>query len=188
MDTMTALIEEAPGWLAEPMREFLAADGGNDLVTTMRLLLEIEREHGWKSVEEGKRLNLGGPRMRPAALGVWVKNGRARANKRLKLVEAEMTEFMEQWWTWWAVLQSPWRLRNDEGQWIRTMSGVGWDKLNVPGQNGLLSVVAVLSWWKSYVIESGDEEAAKQLEEARLDVDWAMSGLLFDLRGGVAKK
>ncbi|KAF9017041.1 hypothetical protein BDZ89DRAFT_935656, partial [Hymenopellis radicata] len=84
---------------------------------------------------------------RPSVLTTWIMNGRTRTGKRVVLGEADAAALATSWESWWAELQEIWRMRDEDGRWRRDVYGNEWKKLIVPGQNGLLSVVAVLSWW-----------------------------------------
>ncbi|KAF8994312.1 hypothetical protein BDZ89DRAFT_927654, partial [Hymenopellis radicata] len=91
--------------------------------------------------------NLPGPRMRPHLLTSWINNGRTRQKKRIVVDEKTGPAFLAAWMPWWSHLQESWRVRGEDGEWRRDGYGEEWRKMAVPGQNGMLSVVAVLSWW-----------------------------------------
>ncbi|KAF9022414.1 hypothetical protein BDZ89DRAFT_1042221 [Hymenopellis radicata] len=177
------LLKDAPSWLEEAVDEFMGAEGGDALLSLMRLLLEIERQHGWISVDEGKKFNLPGARMRPHLLTSWISNGRTRQRKRIVVDEKTGPAFVAAWKPWWSYLQESWRVRGEDGEWKRDAYGDEWKKMGVPGQNGMLSVVAVLSWWKSFIESQGSVLGAEAVGEkewvgARNDVEWVLKGLL----------
>ncbi|KAF9000333.1 hypothetical protein BDZ89DRAFT_1050947 [Hymenopellis radicata] len=178
------LTTDAPPWLQDAVNEFIEAEGSQEMLPLLLLLLEIEREHGWTTVEKGKTCNLPGKRMRPLILTTWINNGRTRTGKRVVLAGAEVGKLPTAWRSWWAELQEPWRIREEDGRWKRGEYGDEWRKLVVPGQNGILSIVAVLSWWTSFchTAESAmEEQSVKVCVEARTDVEWVMKGLLAKL-------
>ncbi|KAK7006051.1 hypothetical protein R3P38DRAFT_2556461, partial [Favolaschia claudopus] len=57
-----------------------------------------------------------------------------------------VVKFEQNWWQWWAKLQPHWRVR-DRGPSERFIVKKDWESLRVPGQNGMVSVLATLYWW-----------------------------------------
>ncbi len=74
------------------------------------------------------------------------------------------------WWLWWGGLQPEWREMNERGRPI--IGGRGsWERLERPGQNGLLLVLLALAWWGEVASPTTKEDwlaAAK-------DVAWVVS-------------
>lgn len=68
---------------------------------------------------------------------------------------------------------------------MRDSYGDDWSSLRVPGQNGLLGVVAVLSWWMMYAVSEGVGQDL--CVEAVSDAKWAMEGLLQHVRARATK-
>ena len=65
-----------------------------------------------------------------------------------------------------------WRNRDESGRLVVGAGGSGpWDTLICPGQNGLISVLACLSWWFE------EEHSSDRWREAVSDVLWVLHGI-----------
>ncbi|KAF8892746.1 hypothetical protein CPB85DRAFT_1177072, partial [Mucidula mucida] len=82
-------------------------------------------------------------------LSHWIAGGRTGRLERQVLKEKDVLKFLAAFQSWWDVLQPSWCSRDAEGKWETGMYGKDWQKLDCGGVNGLLSVVACLSWWAS---------------------------------------
>ncbi|KAJ7487246.1 hypothetical protein B0H11DRAFT_1615572, partial [Mycena galericulata] len=97
---------------------------------------------------------------RPGEIHTWVKNAR-KGTPVIKDVDA----FIKQWGTWWKAINPQWRLVDG----VLSRGGEGsWEGMRVPGQNGFLSVLIGLKWWREKAARAGGEE----WKEAVRDVAW----------------
>ena len=77
--------------------------------------------------------------------------------------------YAAQWQDWWSRMQPDWR-RGSDGL-LRDRDGP-WDKLAVPGQNGMFIVLVSLSWWRAIALESG--LSLETCDECTQDVRWVL--------------
>lgn len=96
--------------------------------------------------------------------------------------------YAQEWWKWWQILQPEWRVFDSDTtgvcagtRAVQPESPDAWDRLLVPGANGLLGVVASLYWWGCGVV--GLEGKKRKEEEdgwikAVEDCAWVMECLV----------
>jgi hypothetical protein len=126
----------------------------------------------WLELEERYGFVLGSSALksqyRPVEVKDWIGDGRGR-NMAVRPI-SDIGIFEEGWWKWWTGLQPTWR-----GIW-KGRAGTpppedgSWEKLVMPGQNRMLSVVATLYWWGYAEKERGLVETSAGWEEAAKDV------------------
>ncbi|KAJ7721199.1 hypothetical protein DFH07DRAFT_760601, partial [Mycena maculata] len=105
---------------------------------------------------------------RPEEVGTWIKY----VQKGILTIENGQA-FAEKWENWWRALNPDWRVAED-GTPLREERGA-WDKMEAPGANGFLGVLACLKWWKLKVdIADGD----KRWAAAVADVMWVLSRMV----------
>ncbi|KAF9004184.1 hypothetical protein BDZ89DRAFT_967134, partial [Hymenopellis radicata] len=117
-------------------------------------------------------------KLRPALLSKWVGNGRTRS-PRLVLSDRDMPQFIESWKLWWNDMQPEWRKKQGTGVGDKGEVKGKWGCVTRPGINGLLSVVAVMSWWGTAMVRDNDKDAFVRVVE---DVRWLMEGVLKELQ------
>ncbi|KAK0493811.1 hypothetical protein EDD18DRAFT_1356290 [Armillaria luteobubalina] len=104
------------------------------------LLTDVERKS--RSIKSGKPLK----RMfRPSQVSLWIQNARSQDPTPLD----DRGAFVAAWWLWWRDVQPKSRgLAGREGPVpASTCSDDGdWEDMRRPGQNGLYSIIAALSW------------------------------------------
>jgi hypothetical protein len=98
---------------------------------------------------------------------VWNQNRRPIAANRQPVIK-DLQVFIAGFWKWWDALNPPWCLRVDGH--LRIGGDGPWGSLHKPGQNGFLSVLQILSWWRGMVGAEGFEEWNSALE----DVAWVL--------------
>ncbi|KAJ7050891.1 hypothetical protein C8F01DRAFT_1263591 [Mycena amicta] len=85
--------------------------------------------------------------------------------------------FRQMFLSWWSEMQPAWRERGDDGRYRRDpAAGRGWETMGSPGKDGMLLVVAALSWW-------GREEGKTHSvgwNTAAEDVLWVLHSLKDD--------
>lgn len=111
---------------------------------------------------------------RPEQIAVWNRNRRPLAANRQPTIE-DPDAFVAAFWKWWDELNPRWRIR-DNGH--LKIGGAGpWDALHKSGQNGFLSVLQVLYWWRS-LLGVDSAEGSKDWNYAVIDVVWVLSEVL----------
>ena len=103
---------------------------------------------------------------RPAQIHDWMKRKRILARPPA-IPQIEL--YAAQWQDWWSRMQPDWR-RGPDGL-LRDRDGP-WDKLAVPGQNGMFIVLVSLSWWRAIALESG--LTLETCDECTQDVRWVL--------------
>ncbi|KAF8997243.1 hypothetical protein BDZ89DRAFT_1052074, partial [Hymenopellis radicata] len=113
---------------------------------------------------------------RPTFLNAWIHNGRTRNGKRAMLGSDDAVKMFREWGVWCDSMAPAWR-KQARVDWGATE----WKQLQQPGQNGLLSLVAILSWWRSYCAGNGEVGLATWKEEEK-EVRLMMMDLLRYVR------
>jgi hypothetical protein len=111
---------------------------------------------------------------RPEQIAVWNQNRRPHAANRQPIIK-NLEAFVAAFWKWWDAINPPWRIRINGRL---TIGGAGpWVSLHKPGQNGFLSVLQVLSWWRGLlgVEETDDWNSAVE------DVAWVLKEVLHSV-------
>ncbi|KAJ7734663.1 hypothetical protein B0H16DRAFT_1467509 [Mycena metata] len=157
---------------------------GGNFNSLLALFSELERVYNW---DKGKKNQELGKVNRPAAVSSWISRTRgSRSRPEADTVPKipSLAVYEQDWWKWWATLQPTWRLP-DVGRPDRFTRGSypppqreNWHPLRVPGQNGVLSVVAALYWWGLKNLEIGEREDKESWVEAVADVKWMVKGML----------
>ncbi|KAJ7893223.1 hypothetical protein B0H13DRAFT_1474817, partial [Mycena leptocephala] len=157
--------EGAPGWVKNAYREISREFIGAAYEEVVEAWIELEKLYGFVV---GNNTLKGGER--PKEVTQWVRDGRGRTMPMIPITD--LGKFENGWWKWWTALQPSWR-----GSWRgRTESARGkpadasWEKLAVPGQNGLLSVVATLYWWGYAEKKAGMDARSTGWEDAMKEV------------------
>ncbi|KAJ7680841.1 hypothetical protein DFH06DRAFT_973383 [Mycena polygramma] len=114
---------------------------------------------------------------RPSQVQQWIRDGRGRTQAVRAIPNID--QFASQWWIWWSALQPAWRgaWRGRKGGPQAVPENADWGLLAVPGQNGVLSVVATLYWWGCAEKAKGIASRSAGWEEAALDTIWVLRGL-----------
>ncbi|KAI0039617.1 hypothetical protein FA95DRAFT_1478423, partial [Auriscalpium vulgare] len=83
---------------------------------------------------------------RPDAVGNWIRD--ARKWHRASVDPMKVSSFKTLWWRWWVSLQPAERVIDAEAFVLDVpKDDMSWEQVNIAGVNGLLSVVAALTWW-----------------------------------------
>ncbi|KAK0475609.1 hypothetical protein EDD18DRAFT_1115981 [Armillaria luteobubalina] len=107
---------------------------------------------------------------RPSQVSLWIQNACSQDPTPLDDRDA----FVAAWWLWWRDVQPKSRgLAGGEGPVPASMrlDDGDWEDMRWPGQNGLYSVVAALSWWGESIHQS--PVAQKEWLLAVDDTCWA---------------
>jgi hypothetical protein len=118
---------------------------------------------------------------RPEQIANWIQNRRTlmvHRQPKIKNVEAFITAF----WSWWNLINPSWRIRVDDR--LKIGGSGPWDSLHKPGQNGFLTVLQILNWWRG-LLDSSD---TKEWDSAVEDVLWVMKGVQNSLINSGGKK
>ncbi|KAJ7034650.1 hypothetical protein C8F04DRAFT_932620, partial [Mycena alexandri] len=147
-------------------------------------ITELERAYKW---DKGKKNQELGKVNRPPAVSNWI--GRARGSRARPETDtapkiASLAVYEREWWKWWAGLQPAWRAQASgrSDRFSRTayppQQRENWHPLRVPGQNGVLSIVASLYWWGLKNQAEVERENEESWAEAVADVKWMLQGML----------
>ncbi|KAJ6451211.1 hypothetical protein C8R47DRAFT_952652, partial [Mycena vitilis] len=158
-----------PPWLAHAYREVSRQDLGALYRELLHAFIELERSYGF--IFGSGALKAPG---RPEQVGKWIRDGRGRTQAVRTIPNIE--QYATQWWKWWSALQPQWRgaWRGQKGPQQAVPKGADWSLLEVPGQNGVLSVVATLYWWGCAEKAKGLATPSASWEEAASDTLWVL--------------
>ncbi|KAJ7722420.1 hypothetical protein B0H16DRAFT_1264795, partial [Mycena metata] len=175
---------DAAAWFSAAYRDITKVDVGGNFNALLGVFCELERAYKWEKGRKNKEL---GKVNRPPAASDWIsraRGSRARPESNTVPKIASLAVYEREWWSWWATLQPAWRVQ-DAGRPNRfaretypTPKPENWDPLRVPGQNGILTVVATLYWWGLKNLEIGEREDKESWVEAVADVKWMVKGML----------
>ncbi|KAJ7605235.1 hypothetical protein DFH06DRAFT_1020351, partial [Mycena polygramma] len=158
-------------WFKHGFEEVSREELGGLYHEVLEALIDLERSYGFVFGTE-KVKGVG----RPSQVTEWIRDGRGRT-QAVRAVP-DVPKFSREWWTWWSSLQPEWR-----GSWRGRATqppppeNAVWEKLRVPGQNGVLSVVATLYWWGCAEKGLGMATRSADWEEAATDTLWALRAL-----------
>ncbi|KAJ7016359.1 hypothetical protein C8F04DRAFT_924426, partial [Mycena alexandri] len=135
---------DATAWVKHAFAQVSRESLGAQFDEVLEAWIELEHNYGFvvgTSASSFSRVK------RPQEVTEWIRDGRGRQVEIWPI--ANMAKFQQAWWAWWRALQPSWHVPLPEQE--EPPAGVTgekeWGKLRVPGQNGLLSVVAALYWW-----------------------------------------
>lgn len=126
-----------PAWFLNCQKMFVELNLGKEWEALVSSWAAFEQRSRYTEV---RRLGSAG---RPGVVGQWINRGRRPSSWRpdipcLKIYEAEFN-------AWWKSLQPTWRVVH--GSVKTTLTKGNWECLRLPGQNGIVSVVAALFYW-----------------------------------------
>ncbi|KAJ6448363.1 hypothetical protein C8R45DRAFT_1133146 [Mycena sanguinolenta] len=133
----------------------------------------------WARMEEASRFEHGPTNLpskfRPIQVTTWI----SRSRRGIEPSVTDPSRYAIDWQVWWDSLQPSWRKKNANGEWI-VVDGYGgggreWGPLYQWGVNGVLSIVASLSFWGQAVQDT--PELRLQWERAVVDVGWMFEGM-----------
>ncbi|KAJ7925377.1 hypothetical protein B0H13DRAFT_1600506, partial [Mycena leptocephala] len=164
--------EDAPIWVKHAFGEISREPIGAHFEEVIRAWLELEKAYGFKLGSKALTTT-----NRPIEVKDWVRDGRGRSMAVRPI--PDLPKFQAGWWKWWTALQLSWcgSWCGRRGEPLPPPEGGGWEKLVVPGQNGLLSVVATLYWWGYEEKKRGILSRSAGWEEAATDVVCVLQGL-----------
>jgi hypothetical protein len=182
-----------PDWLAEKFDHYASLDFGNTWKTTIITWTELERAMGFRSPvrrfiivlftalltssDLGHLQSSGLPSThRPDQIAVWNQNRHPIApNRQPPIINLET--FVDVFHQWWNTINPSWRAHED-GHLRLGVCGSGlWTSLHKPGQNGFLSVLQVLKWWRELL----DDTGTREWELALKDVAWVLQEVVKSL-------
>jgi hypothetical protein len=149
-------------------------------INAVSSLMSLESSYGFQT--KSKTLPTS---KRPAVISTWVGNGRREALPGV-MKNMEMTQVRENFVTWWNKLQPEWRKLDPEWgryqrlDWVKESKG-DWGTLVCPGNNGIYSVLAYLSWWLcKHPNFTGDcSVASSDWSTLVADVIWVMDDIQY---------
>ncbi|KAJ6503159.1 hypothetical protein C8R47DRAFT_968874 [Mycena vitilis] len=165
-------IDDTPAWMLHAFGELTREPIGQLFATLVTAWVELERSYSFAFGTATLKAT-----HRPAEVKKWIADARG---KTLAVVPiTNMGKFVESWWKWWTVLQPSWRgsARGQREGLPAAAPDADWSQLVVPGQNGLLTVMATLYWWGCAEKGTGMAERSQGWEEAARDVLSVLNGL-----------
>jgi hypothetical protein len=165
--------EGAPVWFQSAFAEITREEVGVKYDAVVQAWVDLEQMSGFAKGSKG--LAAAG---RPTELSDWIRDGRGRAKKMMKI--DDLGRYQEQWWTWWMKMQPRWRVGTDGHPTRPAEYGSGWGGVDALGQNGLVSVVATLYWWSHADKVAGRTSGwagSNSLDRAMADTLWVLQAL-----------
>ncbi|KAJ6479198.1 hypothetical protein C8R47DRAFT_983627 [Mycena vitilis] len=130
----------------------------------------------WVELEQSYNFALGDSKLtatdRPVEVQGWIGDGRRRPRTVTNVVT-----FQTKWWKWWAGLQPKWRGSIMDTPARAPPADADWTCLTVPGQNGMLTVVATLYWWGCAEKKKRQGARSEGWEKAAADVALVLKSL-----------
>jgi hypothetical protein len=166
-----------PDWFEAALLGLKDASLGDEWEVLLQSYVDLEARSGFDNPRGTNRAL--GSRGRPSEVDWWI----GRARKRMPTIK-DPTALARSFWAWWKGLQPSWREASDVSGPLtsahRVING-DWAVLDRPGQNGFLSVLAVLSWWgRAVVVDEGSAVLlSHEWREACADVQWVMQSMLL---------
>lgn len=168
-------IPASADWLIRSLASITEAELGDEYRGLVAALIRLETLHGFST---SASVSLPAPG-RPEAVTAWIKGGRKVSQTYGRRVP-DVVAYKKTWWTWWRTLQPK-----------RTHLQTSWDCLLIPGQNGLVVVVASIYLWGCGVLQIAGrkkEERASWIEgvkDCRLVIECLLEEIkLRDTNGG----
>jgi len=137
--------KESPSWFSGTLVMVQSESGmAGEWMELVRLwaLFEVRSRY-----EEVRKL---GPTDRPAAVTEWIR--RARSSTWRPVIK-DLAAYESTFGKWWLGIQPDWRL--EDGELVREHLVGDWEPLQLPGTNGIVSVVVALFYWGLAVLEAG---------------------------------
>jgi len=117
-------------------------------IELVRIWVSFEARSGY---EEVKKLS---PSNRPTAVSEWI--GRARPSTWRPVIK-NLPQYEVLFWAWWLDIQPDWRL--EDGKLVSERLVGNWEPLQLPGTNGIVSVMVALFYWGLEVLEDAGGQA-----------------------------
>lgn len=167
-------------WTFSSLTEFASVTSGEEMAPLLLSLLKLERVFQEKGMKGSPKQSIPGIN-RPAIVGTWITAGRCdrSAGQNMNVAPAQLGKLEADFRKWWDGMQPGWRIRDKDGNWDRGSYEGDWGNMVCPGRNGMLSVVATLSWWGRKVLAS--EHGGKKWKVMVDDVKWVVDGLMASM-------
>ncbi|KAF5375458.1 hypothetical protein D9757_009965 [Collybiopsis confluens] len=168
-------ISDCPKWLSDAYTTLTSEGTPNHPLwrQALRDLVTLERYHEFEDrvISKGSTFSSAG---RPKAFSWWFRNRKPIGRLPPTEMFGKTDEFATQWWQWYSIINPEWRERDGSGRIVVNGSGEGeWDEFDLPGQNGMLSLLVSLRWWYHLLPTPSDDWIL-----ALRDVSWLISELV----------
>ncbi|KAF5348176.1 hypothetical protein D9757_014680 [Collybiopsis confluens] len=169
-------ISDCPKWLSDAYTTLTSEGTPNHPLwrQALRDLVTLERYHEFEDrvISKGSTFSSAG---RPKAFSWWFRNRKPIGRLPPTEMFGKTDEFATQWWQWYSIINPEWRERDGSGRIVVNGSGEGeWDEFDLPGQNGMLSLLVSLRWWYHLLPTPSDDWIL-----ALRDVSWLISELVW---------
>ncbi|KAL1671092.1 hypothetical protein EV122DRAFT_285333 [Schizophyllum commune] len=161
--------DEAAAWFVSAM-EVLRVELGGEWVRLLQAWTKYEdrRNYGKDLPARGSRLD--GAKTRPREVSAWIAGGRWRSPgcEPVRKAGKFAAALMSAWWAWYVMLVPDWREEDERGR-LDDFDGFGggMGKLDVPGVNGVLSLIVCLKWVGEALVSDVDVH-----DRADVNRDW----------------
>jgi hypothetical protein len=163
--------KKIPQW-AVKMKNYLLHDmAGSEWLDAVDSLVRLEAFYGFKTHTKTLPTT-----HRPSFIGPWVNDARKDLFPTL-VQQVPYDQFLPMFKVWWNDLQPEWG-RYERGDWKRWVEG-DWGSLRCPGNNGMYTVMAFMSWWlrKHQNFRGSSVTASPEWKLMLSDVVWVMDKL-----------
>jgi hypothetical protein len=159
---------------------FRTEDLGCHFTSVLAALVRLETAFGF----DEKAYSVMAAEHRPIQINQWIKGGRTTKTTKIPAIKNSQ-KYADQWYRWWDYLQPEWRRRDREGNWLAGGDATygeddAWGRLDNPGPNGCLSIVAGLYFWGVHKPQTDD--GREQWARAVQDVGWMLEGLAESMK------
>ncbi|KAJ7049776.1 hypothetical protein C8F01DRAFT_1264804 [Mycena amicta] len=165
--------EVVESWATDAWKEFTATPLGASFWQLLEHWVALETAYHWRTGTTYLQA-----RRRPKQVAHWIQNYRVSGPGITAI--GNIAVYDKLWWAWWNECQPSWRTINKDRPVREDPAGRLWEGLLVQGKNGLLTVVATLSWWGQAMVKDGRTQVSRSWLDAIDDVSWVLQELLKD--------
>lgn len=179
---MGEVVKEIGGslsWVVSSFTEFVSVANGEFMAPLLMCLLRLERIFLEKGVKAARNQSIPAVN-RPVLVSTWITAGRCdrKGGKNMEVTNGHLSKFKAEVQKWWDTMQPGWRVKDMEGRWEKVAYKGKWSHLVSPGRNGMLSIIATLSWWGRKIGDGVEKDEWKMMVE---DVKWVLDGLIAEV-------
>ncbi|KAJ7169172.1 hypothetical protein C8R43DRAFT_844169, partial [Mycena crocata] len=139
--------EKAPQWLVDVVPWLLEHELGCHFTSLVVSLVRLETAFAFDDGNGARVPN----QHRPDEVTKWISGGRLSKTRKIPHIK-NLEKYAKAFFMWWDSLQPKWRSRGRDNEWkfggdVEYGPADAWGELDVPGQNGCLTLVAALYIW-----------------------------------------
>ncbi|KAK7024175.1 hypothetical protein VNI00_016483 [Paramarasmius palmivorus] len=166
---------EAPPYIAKILELARMVGIDEDFRRLLRLFLRIERAADYQ--ENGRLSSL----RRPNGVKAWIAQAHAPGYCPDM---SDLRHYYDEFLAWFKVCMPDWRKDQKKGIRLTRDPNGNWEFLRITGQNGIVSLIAAIAWWKE-AVDKLPVATAHQIQEKLCLVDYegAMDELIYCFSG-----